>query len=352
MKQSIWLEDMEYLMQMDCLEWEKLGGKNILITGGTGLIGSGLIKSLVYVNRKLRLGIKIYAVVRSMDKAEIMLGEELKTGIVELIQGDVTRLPDFQEKMHFIIHGASPTASLYFVERPVETIKTAVIGTMNLLELARTRETESFVFLSSMEVYGAPKSEKLLSEADVDYMNPLVIRNCYPESKRLCEALCAAYAKEYGLHSMSVRLCQTFGPGVSADDGRIFAELARCLMKKKDIVLLTDGSSKRCYLDTMDAVSAVLTVLFRGKEGAAYNAGNPDTYCSILEMAKMAAHHLGKDEIKVLIASGEDNSKYPPPHFYHLNMEAIYRLGWRPSRGLLQMYERMTAGMKEEDNAE
>ena len=354
MTRCVWQEDLETLMRMDYLEWDKLRNKTILITGGTGLIGSCLIKSLVYANRKLCLKIRILALVRNPDRLKTVLWEEIKTGEIELIQSDVIRLPDVNGKIHFIIHGASPTASRYFVERPVETIKTAVIGTVNLLELAVSKEVESFVYLSSMEVYGAPKTEKLLSEADVDYLNPLVIRNCYPESKRLCEALCSAYANEYGLHAMSIRLSQTFGPGVAADDKRVFAEFARCIMEEKDLVLLTDGGSKHCYLYTMDAVSAILTVLFRGIAGRAYNAGNPDSYCSILEMAKMAAHHLGKGRVNVVFSKEGDTGKFPPPHYYHLNMEAIFQLGWRPVRGLLEMSERLIAemaGTKEGENA-
>ena len=116
-----------------------------------------------------------------------------------------------------------------------------------------------------MEVYGSPKNEDLLSEEDLGYLNPLNVRNCYPESKRMSESLVASYAREYGIRSMSIRLAQTFGPGVEYGDKRVFAEFARCAMEKKDIVLLTDGKSKRCYLYTMDAVSAILTVLLKGE---------------------------------------------------------------------------------------
>ena len=344
MNQDLWQDDMEYFMQGDWLDWNRLRNRTVLVTGAAGLIGSGLIRGLAYANENMGLGIRILALVRDISRAVALFGE-MPGGTVTLVQGDVERMPDIQEKVHFIVHGASPTASAYFVGHPVETIKTAVNGTINMLELGRKKEAEGFVYLSSMEIYGVPETEKPLSEADVDYMNPLVIRNCYPESKRLCEALCAAYAAEYGIHAVSVRLAQTIGPGVSADDKRIFAEFARCVLQEMDIVILTDGSSKRCYLYTMDAARAILTVLLKGKAGRAYNAGNPDSYCSVLEMAEMVAHVFGKDRIHVKFAENEDTRQFPPPHYYNLDMGEIFRLGFRPSVGLPEMYKRMIEGM-------
>lgn len=127
------------------------------------------------------------------------------------------------------------------------------------------------------------------------------VRACYPESKRMCENLCACYMKEYGVPVNIVRLTQTFGPGVEYDDGRIFAELARCVIEKRDIVLHTKGETKRNYLFTKDAVNAIITVLLHGENGQAYNAANEETYCSILEMANMVAKKCGKGDIKVKI---------------------------------------------------
>lgn len=237
---------------------------------------------------------------------------------------------------------ASPTASLYFIEHPVETIKTAVNGTMNMLELAVDKSVKGFVYLSSMEIYGAPKTEDVLTENDLGYMNPLNVRNCYPESKRLCEALCASYAQEYNLPVMSVRLAQTFGLGVDKDDKRVFAEFARCAMKGEDIVLLTDGKSKRCYLYTMDAVSAILTVLLKGEAGQAYNAGNPETYCSIREMAEMIADRIARKSIDVKMSENNEKcKKFSPPHFYNLDVSKLKTFGWKQTRDFEEMYSRM-----------
>lgn len=348
-KDEIFKEDLEKLIRLDYIEWDRFRGKTFLITGATGLIGFNLISGLIYADMKKNLNLKIIAFVRDYGKAMEKYAEHRKDSkCLEFLVGDVVDLPEVEEDIDYIIHAASPTASSFFIENPVETIKTAVIGTSNILDLAKNRNAEGVVYVSSMEIYGAPKTEDVLSEDDLGYMNPLLVRNCYPESKRQCEALCAAYASEYHVPVMSVRLAQTFGPGVEKNDKRVFAELARSVIDKRDIILLTDGSSKRCYLYTMDAVSAILAVLLRGMAGASYNAGNPDTYCSVYEMAVMAAEKLAGCEIAVIISGGEEQrKKFPPPHFYNLGVEKITRLGWEPTKGLMEMYENMMKIMRE-----
>ncbi len=343
MYKKIWLEDLEQLVHTNNLPWDKLKYKTILVTGASGLIGSSLIKGLMYANQVLDLKLNIAALVRNKTKAyEKFADFSNNSNVLTILQGDIGQKIEMGKKIDFIVHGASPTNSKYFVDKPVETIKTAVNGTINMLELAKGNQVEGFVYLSSMEVYGAPQDERLLSEKDVGYIDPLMIRNCYPQSKRQCEALCAAYAGEYNVSATSVRLAQTFGPGVEKDDTRIFAEFARCIKNRDDIILLTDGSSKRCYLYTMDAITAILTVLLKGEKGKSYNVGNPKTYCSIREMAQMAAHDLADDKITVkIIENKECSKKFSPTHFYNLDIKAISDLGWKPTWGLRDMYLRM-----------
>lgn len=334
------LQDLEELAQMDYIPWEKLKSATVLVTGATGLIGYNLVCGLAYADRKKSLSMNILALVRDKSKAIEKYAALLKDyNALKFIEGSVEEIPAIEEKIDFMIHGASPTASLYFVEHPVETIKTAVNGTMNMLELAVNKRVKGFVYLSSMEIYGAPKTEDALTEKDLGYMNPLNVRNCYPESKRLCESLCASYAQEYNLPVMSVRLAQTFGLGVDKDDKRVFAEFARCAMNGEDIVLLTDGKSKRCYLYTMDAVSAILTVLLEGEAGQAYNAGNPKTYCSIREMAELVVSNFSLKPIKVICSKNKDAcKKFSPPHFYNLGVEKIRELGWSSNKNLHEIY--------------
>ena len=102
----------------------------------------------------------------------------------------------------------------------------------------------------------------------------MTARSSYAESKRACESLCTAYVSQYNVPAKVLRLTQTFGPGVKYDDGRVFAEFARCVIEGRDIVLHTKGETKRNYLFTEDAVDAILTVLKKGEAGEPRNRNN------------------------------------------------------------------------------
>lgn len=312
---NVFLEDLESITQTPCIPWENLQGKTVLVTGGTGLIGSTLINSLLYANKKMSLDLQVLALIRNQDKAEKMFYRQLQERLpLHFIIGTVENLPNIDQPVDYIIHGASPTASAFFVEHPVETIETNVKGTSRLLQLAKEKKSAGFVYLSSMEVYGAPLSDQVIDETQGTTLDTMVVRSCYPEAKRICESLCASYAQEYGVPAFSVRLAQTFGPGVLKEDARVFAEFARCAVQHHDIVLQTQGTSKRCYLYTADSATAILTVLLSGKGGEAYNAANPETYCSIVEMAQMVAMKLAKGDIKIKFNIDKNNEKkFPPP---------------------------------------
>ncbi|MGN0949385.1 MAG: NAD-dependent epimerase/dehydratase family protein [Mitsuokella sp.] len=345
MKHKVLEEDLNAICRTESIQWEKLRNKTILVTGGTGLIGSTLIKALLYADQKKDLNLCILALVRNHDKAEKMLGQEKQH--LKFILGSVESLPQITESVDYIVHGASPTASLFFVEHPVETIQIAVHGTENMLELAREKKVESIVYLSSMEVYGAPHEDTLIPESQGCTLDSMVVRSCYPIAKRLCENLCASHHQEYDVPAKVVRLAQTFGPGVLRDDRRVFAEFARDAMEGHDIVLQTTGTSKREYLYTADAVTAILTVLLTGESGEAYNAGNPATYCSITEMAKLVATEIAENRIKVQLPQNvtDNNFKFPPPHHLHLDVNKLKKLEWEPTKNLKEMYLRMMSAM-------
>ncbi|MCD7843053.1 MAG: NAD-dependent epimerase/dehydratase family protein [Clostridiales bacterium] len=344
----VFQEDLERFAAQEQIPWQELRGKTLFLTGGTGLIGSTLTSGLLYANRQRQLGMTLVLLVRDVERAARQFSDQraYSGDALVLAEGTLERLPAFPMPIDYVVHGASPTASAYFVQHPVETISTAVDGTANLLALAKEKNAAGFVYLSSMEMYGTIHTEAPLTEKDVGYLDPLVIRNCYPESKRLCEALCAAYASEYGVNAMSVRLAQTFGPGVAANDKRVFAEFARCAMNRQDIVLQTEGKSKHCYVYAMDAAAAILTVLLKGQAGCSYNAANPATYSSIREMAEMVARELAGGEIGVKIAATEESrKKYPADHFLNLDPASLCELGWAPTVDLMEMYRRMIAAM-------
>ena len=323
-------EDIREIEKTDFIPWERFAHKTIFITGGTGLIGRSIVKALLHINEKQSLGITILLLVRDRKKAAGRFKDMLSDRALCFVEGCVEHLPAVDMPVDFIIHGASQTASKEFILHPVETIETAVKGTMNLLELARIKGVEGFVYLSSMEVYGYPEKGHKVKEDEVGTFSPLDIRNSYPASKSLCELLCNCYGKEYNIPAKIVRLTQTFGPNTDSSDNRIFAYFVRCMIEKKNIELKTRGETERCYLHITDAVTAVLTVLLNGETGQAYNAADESTYCSIGELAESVAEYAG---VKVVIKAEEEaKNVYPGTFYMNLDTTKIKGLGWFPIR--------------------
>ena len=336
---DIFAKDIQYVHEQ--FDLSRLQGRTVLITGATGLIGSLVVRVLLAWNQKSDTPIKVIALVRNAEKAE-MLFKGYSSDSLEYIVSDVAEVPVKDMGVDYIIHGASQTASKAFVNEPVEVAMTAINGTQRLLELAKVNPTKSFVYLSSMEVYGTPHNDEKIYENHPTNLITTDVRTCYPESKRMCENLCASYASEYGVPTRIVRLTQTFGTGVSYNDGRVFAEFARCVIEQRDIILKTKGETKRSYLYTADAVTAILTVLLNGETGAAYNAANEETYCSIYDMACLAAKLCSKP-IKVIIDESDDvrTLGYAPTLHMNLSTEKLSKLGWKPQYNLSQMYSKM-----------
>lgn len=345
---GVFREDLEACAAASFIPWEEFKDKTVLITGSTGLIGFTMVCSLLYANIKHNLNMKIVALVRNMNKAQKMFTKQLEEKLpLVLLEGTVEDLPEITETIDYIIHGANPTSSSYFLEKPVETIQTGVFGTDNLLKLARAHNVKGFVFLSSLEVYGTPTAEKILEETMESYINLMLARSSYPESKRLSEMLCTAYYYEYGVPARSVRLAQTFGPGVLMDDMRVFAEFSRCVVEGRDIVLKTEGKTRRQYVYTMDAITAILTVLLKGESAQSYNVANQETFCSIREMAEMVANKIAKGTISVRIElKPEETNKYLATNYLNMSTDKIESLGWEPKYNLVDMYSRMIKVMK------
>ena len=319
---------------LESCEWlnlEDLRDATVLITGGTGLVGFNLLQELARV--KASLNIRIFALVRNTEKAQRVFAPFLDQ--VELVCGDVREELTLSDSIDFIIHGASITSSKMFVENPVETIMTSFMGIRNMLELGRKKNVRSMVFLSSMEVYGMSKDDELLTEADVGYLNPLSIRSSYPESKRMSESLCVAYAKEYGVPVKIARLAQTFGPGMQPEDKRAIVQFLQSALSQKDIEIKASGESARMYLYTFDAVSALLTLLLYGEDGVAYNVANKATYCSIRTLAETIVEVTGgNSRVRLNTGTEEDRRIYPPDSFLRLDTSKLEALGWRASYDL------------------
>lgn len=343
---SVQKEDLEQICASECIPWEKLRQKTVLVTGATGLIGTHVVNALLYAGQRRGLELTVLALARNEEKGRRVFGRQLEQlHNLRLLIGDIRDMPGVEPPADYIIHGASPTSSRFFVEHPVETLQTALCGAMNVLKLAREHRAGGCLLLSTMEVYGHPPKGGKVTEEDTGAFSPAEVRNSYPIGKLACESLCCSYAEEYHVPAKVLRLTQTFGPGVEYSDGRIFAEFARCGMEKRDIVLKTKGETERSYLYTADAVTAILTALLKGISGHIYTAANEKTYCTIYDMARLAAELFRVD----VAIDEQDVSKlgYAGTLYMDLDTRKLRALGWEAKTGLRDMYARMVRDMAE-----
>lgn len=340
-------EDIDYIAKSNMIAWNMLEGKSILVTGATGLIGSQIVFALDQYNQLNDGKIKIYALVRNAEKAEKIF--ENHGEYVKVVVGDIRSAIAIEDEIDYIIHGASMTSSKEFVDYPVETILTGMTGTDNVLRFAREKNVKSMVYLSSLEVYGVTDPDKKsVKEAEYGYIDQLVPRSSYSEGKRMAECLCISYGHEYGVPVKIARLSQTFGPGVSYSDNRVFAQFARCAIEGENIVLKTKGETFRNYCYIRDAITGILCVLLKGKLNEAYNIANKETGISICDMAHLVADDIAQKQINVVFDIAEDLSKfgYGPTIKIALDTDKIEKLGWKAEVGIKDAFERMINSMR------
>lgn len=339
MNNQILLDDLQQFAAHFDLK-EQLRGKSFLITGATGLIGSVLIRCLLALDEDVR----IIAPVRNKEKAKAILVEESKKiKVVEcnLLTYDYSSIG----VVDYVVHCAAPTASNFFVDYPVETFDTILQGTSALLEYAKRNPIKSFVYLSSLEVYGSIHDDSIPVTEDVQgYLDPMKVRSSYPMAKRAVENLCCLYANEYCVPVRIARLTQTTGAGIAKDDNRVIAQFARLASEGKDIVLHTTGEASRPYCYTTDAISAILYILLRGNSGEAYNVANENTYISARGMAEYLRDHFCPS---INVRMELNNSMgYAPATQLRLSAGKLMALGWRPQYGLKEILARLIASLK------
>lgn len=314
---------------------EELHNASFLVTGGTGLIGSLLIRCLLALNKNIH----VIAPVRNRVKAETLYTEYASN--VKILECDLLTFDyDTVGDVDYIVHCAAPTASRFFVNHAVETFHCIVQGTTILLEYAKKHKVKSFVYLSSLEVYGNVKNDsEVITEEQQGYLNPMSLRSSYPMAKRAAETLCHLYAKEFHVPVKIARLTQTTGAGIARDDNRVIAQFARLTAEGKDIVLHTTGESARPYCYTIDAITALLYILLKGNNGEAYNVSGKETYVSVYDMA-MFVKDTFNSGINVRIEL-DDTMGYAPVTKLRLSTEKLESLGWVPQYGLKDILGRL-----------
>lgn len=327
-------------------------GKTILVTGATGLIGSMVARSLVAANEAYHLSLHVICHVRNIEKAHYMFGDILTSDAITFV--DVP-LESLDIACDYIMHGAAPTKSKYFVEHPVDTIRTSIHGTERMLELGKEQHIIGMVYLSSMEQYGVPyESGQVMTEDCIGILDHLNVRSSYSESKRLCECYCKSYAVEFGVPVKIARLAQTFGAGVPLDDNRVFMQFTQNALEKNDIILHTKGDSMSNFCYITDAVRAILILMSQGEAGEAYNVCHDEETRSIASIANLVACHVGGDKISVVFDIPDNVSSYgyaPTVHMF-LNSRKMRNLLWEPQVTMKEAYIRLSEYIKEERHHE
>lgn len=343
---SILKQDLEEIIHTSIIDWNKLQDKSILVTGATGLIGSILVKSLLLKNKQDNLNSKMFLVVRNLDEANEIFENE------DSINYIVSDIKDYEPKalnIDYIIHGASPTKSRFFIEKPVETMDISIIGTKKILEQAKICNVKSMVYLSSMEMYGVLNSNDVQEDVQ-GFIDPLNIRSSYSQSKRICELYSYSYYDEYNVPVKIARIAQTFGAGISSKESRVFKVFADSILKQQDIILKSEGSSSINFSYTTDTVIGILCILLNGKNGEAYNLVSNATNMTILDSAKWLAQKYGKGLVNVKIQISKKNFGFAPNNNMILNNKKIKSIGWRPKYDLKQGYDRLLKYLEEEEN--
>ncbi len=241
--------------------WDKLSNKTLLISGGTGFIGSFLCNVIRYRNERYKQGIKVISI--AFNQLE-------NDDTVVYLKRDICESVNIEGSVDYIIHMASNTHPEQYKTDPVGTITGNVFGAYNLLMLAKEKHSSRFVLASSCEIYGDGKEDPM-DELYCGYINCNTARAGYNEAKRVSESLCQSFAQQYGIESCVFRLARVFGADKTKKDTKAMAQFIRNAVNGEDIVLKSKGLQKYSYIYISDAVSGILKVLLDGKPGEAYN---------------------------------------------------------------------------------
>lgn len=314
-------DDLRQIGSLD-LPWEKLKGKNILVPGATGLIGSSLVTALILNPQK---DYEVYAGGRNIERLKKRF-VKIADKSLHLIEHDVANPIKMDIPFHFIIDCASNANPAAFTNNPVEVIQANIFGVDNMLRYGLTHNMERFLFVSTGEVYGEGDS-RIFDEkfsGFVDILNP---RACYPTSKRAAENLCIAYSNEYGIDVVIARPCHIFGPYFQATDDRAYSQFLRNAIAGEDIVLKSPGLIKRSWCYVADCVSALLYILLKGENGCAYNISSPENELTIRDFASAIAKSAGS---KIVFDIPENAPKAIITQGI-LDSTLLQHLGWRPT---------------------
>ena len=300
----------------------------ILVTGGAGFIGSHLCERLLHAGHDVICLDNFFTgskdnIIHLMDSHRFEL---VRHDVIEAILLEVDQIYNL----------ACPASPVYYQYNPVKTIKTNVIGTLNMLGLAK-RVSARILQASTSEIYGDPH-EHPQTEAYWGNVNPIGIRSCYDEGKRVAETLMMDYHRQNGVDIRIIRIFNTYGPRMAEQDGRVVSNFVLQALRNEDITVYGDGSQTRsfCYVD--DMVEGMIRMM--GAEGfiGPVNLGNP-VENTILQFAERIIAITGSRSKIVFKPLPQDDPKQRRPDI----ALAVAKLGWKPQVELDTGLERTVA---------
>lgn len=287
----------------------------ILVTGGAGFIGSHLIDRLMAEGHEVICLDNFY----TGHKRNIL--KWLGNPNFEMIRHDVTE--PIRLEVEQIYHLACPASPVHYQYNPVKTIKTNVMGTLNMLGLAK-RVKARFLLSSTSEVYGDPEVHPQ-SEDYRGNVNPIGIRSCYDEGKRVAETLSFDYHRQNNVDIRVARIFNTYGSRMLENDGRVVSNLVVQSLRGKPLTVYGDGSQTRSFCYVSDLVEGLMR-LMNGEHIGPINLGNPDEY-TILELAQAVQQKINPDAEIIFKPLPQDDPRRRRPDI----TKAKTLLGWQPT---------------------
>lgn len=322
-------KDMEYIYNCN-LEWDKLKNKRVFISGAYGMLSSYIVFFLMFLNAEYGYNISVVAQGRSIEKARRRFLDFWDNKLFEYTNLDICKPINYISPIDYFIHAAGIANPSYYSLYPVEVIEPNILGTYNLLTLARKNRCKKFLMFSSGDVYGAVDNPESIIETTLGKMDPLDIHSCYGESKRLAETLCSSFYREYDVPTVVARIAHTYGPTMDIyNDPRSFSSFMKCAVKGEDIIMYSDGLVKRPFCYLADAVCGYMLLLLSGQSGEAYNVSNSKQFISIIELAEIVAKVSG-NRIKVVKKERTDTYVENKLNICNKLVEKkIISLGWK-----------------------
>ncbi|XP_044498717.1 UDP-glucuronic acid decarboxylase 2-like [Mangifera indica] len=290
----------------------------ILVTGGAGFVGSHL------VDRLMERGDNVIVVDNFFTGRKDNLVHHFGNHRFELIRHDVVE-PILLE-VDQIYHLACPASPVHYKFNPVKTIKTNVVGTLNMLGLAK-RVGARFLLTSTSEVYGDPLQHPQ-AETYWGNVNPIGVRSCYDEGKRTAETLSMDYHRGLGIEVRIARIFNTYGPRMCIDDGRVVSNFVAQALRKQPLTVYGDGKQTRSFQYVSDLVEGLLR-LMEGEHVGPFNLGNPGEF-TMLELAQVVQEVIDPNAKIEFRPNTEDDPHKRKPDI----TKAKKFLGWEPTVSL------------------